>query len=135
MPTPFDDKTLMNWFFTYLESAPCDQDFISTIGSFPVLEGDFDDLLRLGGLTPNYITKDTEVLIVGREEWNEEDLSKLLDMREGKSLKVYSQEMFMSYWALDKTRLKIRRFWKSSEKTIQLLNFSLIPVSIGRVYM
>lgn len=99
MPTPFDDKTLMNWFFAYLDAAPCDEDFISTVGSFPILEDDFDDLLRLGGLTPNYITEDTNVLIVGREEWVEEDLSKLLDMREGKSLKVYSQEMFMSYWA------------------------------------
>lgn len=99
MATPFDDKTLMNWFFTYLDAAPCNENFISTVGSFPILEDDFDDLLRLGGITPNYITADTDILIVGREEWDEEDLSKLLDMREGESLKVYSQEMFMSYWA------------------------------------
>lgn len=99
MPNPFDDKTIMNWFFASCDPAPCRENFISTVGSFPILEGDFDTLLRSGSLEVHYITEDTDVLIIGKEEWFKEDISKLLDMREGKSLRVYSQEMFLSYWA------------------------------------
>lgn len=109
MPNPFNDKTLWRWFFTSLNPAPCSESFLSTVGSFPLLEDDFDSLLREGGLEVNYISGDTDVLIIGEEEWDEEDVNELLDAREGKSLKVYSQEMFLSYWACGRDPFEEKR--------------------------
>lgn len=40
---------------------------------------------------------DLEMLIVGRDGWSEENLVTALRMRAGRTLKVYSQEMFLTY--------------------------------------
>lgn len=48
------------------------------------------------------IDEDTDVLIVGRDfgqdENDEQSFSALLEMRKGKYLTVYSQEMFLAHW-------------------------------------
>ena len=83
-------------------TAPCDQNYISTVGSDPFSENDFDDFLRAGGLEIYGINEDTDVLIVGRDfgqdENDEQSFSALLEMRKGKYLTVYSQEMFLAHW-------------------------------------
>jgi hypothetical protein len=43
------------------------------------------------------VGEDTEVLIVGEEGWSETTLQNLLRERSGKTLRAYSQEMFLSF--------------------------------------
>ncbi|MDQ6788155.1 MAG: hypothetical protein M3033_15225 [Acidobacteriota bacterium] len=100
MIIPLDNEILEKWFLDYFPSVPCAKNTISTIGSNPLTEDDFDYVLRVAGLEVYNIGIDTDVLIIGRDDWQEHDekLNKLLDDREGKSLKVYLQEMFWAYW-------------------------------------
>lgn len=100
MIIPLDNEVLEQWFLDYFPSAPCTENTISTIGSNPLGEEDFDYVLRVAGLEVFNIGIDTDVLIIGRDDWQEyeEQLNDLLDNREGKSLKIYSQEMFWAYW-------------------------------------
>jgi hypothetical protein len=98
MVIPFDNEILKGWFLEAFPSVPCGENFVSTVGSEPYPENVFDDLLRSGGLEVFNIHDETDVLIIGREEWDEEELNVLLDRREGQHLKVYSQEMFLAYW-------------------------------------
>src|SRR5918912_2236530 len=102
MVIPLDNEILKNWFLESFPSAPCGENFVSTIGSEPFPESVFDDLLRSGGLEVFNIHDETDVLIIGREDWDEEDLNGLLDRREGQPLKVYSQEMFLAHWLTER---------------------------------
>jgi hypothetical protein len=49
-------------------------------------------------ITPEPADADTEILVVGRQGWEFDQLGKLLDQRRGKLLRVYSQEMFLAFW-------------------------------------
>lgn len=97
--TPFNDEVLRDWFFDSLTSLPFSKDGVATMGSDPFSESSFDDFLYDKGLSIYIPGEDTETLIIGRDEWVEENLEEILDMRAGKQLKVYSQEMFLSYLA------------------------------------
>jgi hypothetical protein len=70
-----------------------------TIGSGPWSETALDDCLRACGITPFVCDGEsaelTEVLVVGHEEWEREDLNEVLLARIGDDLKVYSQEMIL----------------------------------------
>jgi len=101
-------KFSQNWFLESFPSAPCRENFISTVGLEPFPEDDFDDLLRSGGLEVFNIHDETDVLIIGREGWDEENLNILLDRREGQQLKVYSQEMFWHIGYLVEIHLKMK---------------------------
>lgn len=80
-------------------SVPYSDSSVSTTGSGPFEIQEFDELLREKGLKVWGIDPDdTAVLIVGRKDYEEEKILKLLDGRAGKNLKVYSQEMFLTYW-------------------------------------
>jgi hypothetical protein len=97
--TPFTDVTLRDWFF---ESFPPDSfpvDGVATMGAVPFEDNELDDFFYDSGVGIYIPDENTEILVIGREEWREEDLEELLDKRAGKALKVYSQEMFLSYWA------------------------------------
>jgi hypothetical protein len=93
-----DNEIQKNWFLESFPVAPYAENSVSTVGSEPYPEAEFDELLCSGGLEVCSIYDEADVLIIGREEWDEEDLNDLLDRREGQSLKVYSQEMFLAYW-------------------------------------
>lgn len=93
-----ENETVRDWFLESFPSAPCGENFVSTVGSEPYMIGDFDDLMRAGGLEVFNIFDETDVLVIGREAWDEEELNTLLDRRDGKQLRVYSQEMFLGYW-------------------------------------
>jgi hypothetical protein len=97
-PSPFNDAVLRDWFFEAFSDSPFGEG-VATIGSGPFDENDFDEFIRRKGLEAYAITEDTDVLVVGHEGWREEDLLWLLDVRAGKYLRVYSQEMLLSYWA------------------------------------
>src|SRR5215213_1780996 len=99
MATPFDDAVLKVWFFESFPTPPIKEDGIATMGSGPFEEADLDDFLYERGLGIYIPGADTELLVVGREGWSEDALEDLLEMRAGKTLKVYSQEMFLAFWA------------------------------------
>jgi len=94
--SPFDNKELRDWLFQEKSCAELFPYGVATTGSGPFEEGDFDQLLRSVGIGPCDAGGDDEFLIVGREGWNAEAISRQIDFRRGRRLKVYSQEMLLS---------------------------------------
>lgn len=93
-----DNEIQKNWFLESFPFAPCSENYVSMVGSGPYPEDDFFEFLDSGALQIYYIDEETDVLIIGREDWDESTLDVLLDQRDGQVLKVYSQEMFLAYW-------------------------------------
>lgn len=100
MIIPLDNEVLEKWFLDYFPALPDIGNQISTIGSDPLTEEDLDFILHKAGSTIFHIASDTDVLIIGRNDWQNKEgrLNQLLDEREGEELKIYSQEMFLAYW-------------------------------------
>lgn len=67
------------------------------IGSDPFQRVQLSDLLSRLNVNVGDSSADTEVLVVGRGNWSETQLKELLDLRVGKSLRVYSQEMLFAW--------------------------------------
>ena len=96
-----EDVILQRWFVEYFPVQPWAEETISTVGSNPHDEDEFDNFIKTVGEMEVYqLDAETEILIVGREAWQykKEAFEELLDSREGKQLKIYSQEMFLAYW-------------------------------------
>ena len=70
---------------------------VVVLGSFPVPEKDMARCLSTLGVTDGPASPDSQYLIVGWKEWKYVDLRRLLEMRIGSTLRVYSQEMFLAY--------------------------------------
>lgn len=97
--SPFHNPLIRDWFFAGIflpDDCPTE---VSTTGSGPFEESDFDEFLGGLGITVYSVDSGNEVLVVGNDSWSEEDLLELLDQRLGMYLKVYSQEMFLCYLA------------------------------------
>jgi len=96
--------SILEWLFadTDITASSFDGDkLLITSGEGPYRKKDLDEFLD--GLEfsvfPLEIGKSffpAKILIIGQEEWNKEDLLDLLDKRRGQTLKVYSQEMFLT---------------------------------------
>ena len=67
------------------------------LGSHPVPEKDMASFVSKLGVTIEPASADSQYLIIGWDEWKYEDLRRLLEMRIGSTLRVYSQEMFLAY--------------------------------------
>lgn len=67
---------------------------IVTLGSGSLDEDDFDDYLKSLGITP--CAHSCSWIIVGREDWTEEQLNELLDDADLDEIRVFSQEMFIA---------------------------------------
>jgi hypothetical protein len=74
-----------------LFSPPSD---IVTLGSGPFPESDFDDYLRTLDITPR--ADGCSWIIIGREDWSEEQLNALIDASDLDEVKVFSQELFVA---------------------------------------
>jgi hypothetical protein len=100
--SPFQNKIIRDWFFTNLKHSGDDIFFegVVTTGSGPFEENDFDEFLRSIDVdvhkSGNY-----RILIVGQNDW-EEIIDRILEIRRGDSVKIYSQEMAMTYLACEK---------------------------------
>lgn len=81
----------------FLCNAPLGIDVVSTMGSGPFPETEFDAFLRRLGVEPYTVGGGTEILVLGEEQWSAETLNNLLSERAGKTLRVYSQEMFLTF--------------------------------------
>jgi len=67
---------------------------IVTVGSGPFSKSGFDDYLRTFDVTPR--ADKCSWIIIGREDWDEERLNKLIDASDLNEVKVFSQELFMA---------------------------------------
>lgn len=100
------NKVIQEWLLNFLEGYPqllAPKGFplnIMTTGNDPFNEEELDDFFRRLKITPHPLSSNLETLIIGRTNWEEDDVNILLDNREGLNLKVYSQEMFLSYLLL-----------------------------------
>ena len=88
---------LRDWFLKQFEEFDLDIDLVSTMGSGPFQESEFDAFLEGIGIEAYPVEEDTEILVLGEEDWSPEVLRRMLSERCGESLRVYSQEMFLSF--------------------------------------
>lgn len=95
--SPFNHPVIRDWFFETAE-VPGDLMTPATTGSGPFAESEFDDFLRSHGVEPQQIGSNTDLLVIGRECWDSYVLDVLLKSRQGKRLRIYSQEMYLLYW-------------------------------------
>lgn len=89
------DETVRKWIAHNNQETARDSlgSQVVTIGSGPIDESDFDEFLRQCGIDPCPVGSDLEVMVVGREGWSAEKVEQQIQVREGKLLRVYSQEM------------------------------------------
>jgi hypothetical protein len=94
-------RVIRDWLvrgFTAVGLARC-----VTIGAGPFESEEFDDFLWRHGFKvyePGF--DEIDIMVVGRREWSEEELERQLDAREGRTLRVYSQEMFVAAMAIQR---------------------------------
>ena len=69
---------------------------VATLGSYPFEEHEFDDFLKGLGITAHAPSHDLNVLVVGQQDWEEDQLHEAIEARRGRELRIYSQEMFLS---------------------------------------
>src|SRR5579859_6691420 len=70
---------------------------VITMGSGPCEEGKFDNFLRecrVEVYSP--LVGGREVLVIGQENWDPQDLDETIEARAGQRLRVYSQEMVLA---------------------------------------
>jgi hypothetical protein len=94
------------------ESAGC----IGVSGSGPYERDDFAAYLRKFGLRVGTPIECTGVLIVGRNEYDKDEIDKLIDRSVGGLLYVYSQEMFLCSCCAMSTHSRLER--KSSKSFV-----------------
>ena len=92
---PFQNSTLRDWFFRGFEATDLFPNGVGTLGTGPFEEFEFDDFLRKLEIIPIVPGPDVDILVVGREDW-EDDLGQIIESRRGEILRVYSQEMLLS---------------------------------------
>jgi len=97
MNSPINNEILRNWFFDNVGTYRLPFDDVVTIGSGPFEEQDFDNFLGQFGFNLHDPEEEIEIVIVGNKDWDQQKIQDILKFRSGKTLKVYSQEMFISY--------------------------------------
>jgi hypothetical protein len=97
MNTPFNNVTLRDWFSACSSSDDFNITSVTTLGSGPFAEFEYDEFLKRHKIECYNLSEEIEVLIVGRESWFGWQIIEMLKLRKGKTLKVYSQEMFLSF--------------------------------------
>jgi hypothetical protein len=94
---PFRNRQLRDWLCQNVDPSALGLKTVSTTGSGPFEEAEFDEFLRRSGIRPRTITETTKVLVIGRRDWSESALRKLIQARSGQRLRVYSQEMLIAF--------------------------------------
>jgi hypothetical protein len=93
----FASKQLRNWVFKGCDASRVGLEDVSLLGHGPFGQHDlrsFFHRVQLDVFAPDAYT---EVLVLGREGWRESELQSLLRKRSRRTLRVYSQEMFLLY--------------------------------------
>lgn len=97
MNSPFNSKILREWFIKHFELSDIGINSVVSLGSGPFEESEFDGFLLGNGIEPFDPSEDVETVVVGVDDWDQMKLLQMLIFRKGKTLKVYSQEMLLSY--------------------------------------
>jgi hypothetical protein len=97
MPNPFDNSELRDWFFNCFNLSDFGVVNAITTGSGPFDEEDFDTFLKKNEINPCIPLAEVNIMIVGTHDWDEKVITESLRLNKNKQLKVYSQEMFLSY--------------------------------------
>ncbi len=90
-------EPLFIWLLNNTPSFPVEFEGIATVGSGPIDEQRFDEIMQKLEFNVYLPDASTERLVIGRDGWSPGELDTLLDARTGKHLRVYSQEMFLAY--------------------------------------
>lgn len=103
--SPFNHPGIRDWCF---ERAERIDELVdpAPFGSGPFEEEDFATFLSQHNIESLAISDETDLLVVGREAWSRDTLDWLLKMRSGETLRVYSQEMYLTYWLTGNDPLK-----------------------------
>jgi hypothetical protein len=102
--TPFNSPPVRDWFFAELSRDP--RRFtplpleVSVFGCDPFEPQDFDDFLKRHHVVPRRIDENSEVVVLGRKDWTRAEIDRLIDLRVGQILRIYSQEMFLVFMTL-----------------------------------
>ena len=97
MSDPFQNETIRNGFFANRMATHSLPRRIGTVGSSPFEETEFDNFLKEFGFEIFAPSEKLNVLIIGRSDWEEKALHEVIESRRGRELRVYSQEMLLSY--------------------------------------
>jgi hypothetical protein len=97
MNNPFNNIEILDWFLKCFEFSEIGVKYAVTTGSGPFEEEEFDNFLKQNGVSPSIPSEVIETLIVGFKDLDESVLLDTLSSRANNSLKVYSQEMFISF--------------------------------------
>jgi hypothetical protein len=96
MSNPFINIAIRNWYFPYRRNDIFPIPVV-LLGSDPFEYNEFKSFLTSLEFNVYKAPWDIETLIVGRYEWNEDDLNEQINLRNSKKIHIYSQEMFISY--------------------------------------
>lgn len=100
MSQPFNDPLIRDWLFDSVQISG-NYALVLTEGFIPFAQEDMDDFLRNHSFLVFNLTSQSRLsgktVIVGQAGWSGNQLQNLIAERVGQTLKVYSQEMFLSY--------------------------------------
>lgn len=100
MSNPFDDSLIRDWFIDSLDIDIVPFPVV-TLGFSPFNQDDIDTVLKNEGFQVNDTSSISmlinDTFIVGRFGWSEDQLEELVEKHVGRELRIYSQEMFLSY--------------------------------------
>lgn len=98
-------STFWRWFY---EKGDAAEIFDAAVihGTSVIPEHLLVNLLEWNGISYcGYYRGDVETLIIGKSGWNEEEVKQQLDLRTGKSIRVYSEEMVLAFLSCGKDPL------------------------------
>jgi len=72
---------------------------VALIGQEPFIADDLSTFFASQGVHQHGLNSDTEVVVIGRSDWTEQEIDDMLDRATGRCLRFYSQEMFVSVLA------------------------------------
>lgn len=72
---------------------------VGLIGTGPFETSEFKEFLDSRGIGVCGIATNPGVIVLGREDWNKDEVNDLIDSRVGGTLRIYSQEMFVAFLA------------------------------------
>lgn len=96
---PFNSAVLRDWLFHESPFATNPPKSVSCIGNGPFDIDDFAGFLANHDVSCVPVDDSISVFILGREDWSENEIDDLIDIRVGQCLRIYSQEMFVAFLA------------------------------------
>jgi len=94
---PLNSVEVHDWFFGSNNDDSDPPTTVGCLGYGPFQTDNFSALLKRKGIACCNLNETTEVLVLGRKGWANDEIDQLIDMRVGKFLRIYSQEMFLAF--------------------------------------